>query len=64
MLCWPCRPRFELQADSSDQAAQDQAQGQARITTVLDFALQMVQVDDGTPKPGVQGMALGELKRE
>ena len=57
------QPRFELQAASSEQAC-DAAQDQARITTVLDFGLRIVEIDDNTPKPGVGEMALGELKRE
>ncbi|KAK9917783.1 hypothetical protein WJX75_008175 [Coccomyxa subellipsoidea] len=51
------------QAAWSEQA-RDAAQDQARITTVLDFGLRIVEVDDNTPKPGVGEMALGELKRE
>lgn len=55
------QPRFELQAASSEQARDAT---QPRITTVLDLALQVVEVDDNTPKPGVEEMALGELKRK
>lgn len=57
------QPCFELQAASSEQA-RNAAQDQARITTVLDLALRVVEVDDNTPKPGVEEKALGELKRE